>query len=741
MRVSSQPGFPVPNYRHLADLTDSTAVFEHAWFCIPRWEHGYCIDDNARALMVCSRATWTLENTADLHRISRCALSFIRAATLGGCPVRTRIDHQRRWIDEGPVGDTDGRTLWALGVASTHHPSRDIRVASAELFAEIAPSFSATYPRSVAFACLGAIEALHATPKVAREFAQHLSSGLARPQEDDSWPWPEPRLTYANATLCEALIATGGALDDGSMVDDGVRMLNWLFQQEWTGTHFSFTRHTGRGRHDLVETHRDADQQPIESAAMADACWRAWTVTGDQVWAERTLAAAAWFLGDNDAGLTLYDHETGATADGLHADNAIVHVNMNCGAESTLAALSALQRAASITESSRQHSESSGADHRERRDEFSLTDNCGPNTSVSSPVNKVDPVVVQFVDTLDKDHVINIANALPGKFGFHDGSGQHGPGAASVGVEQRHIHCVNAVGSSLVEKQEQPNFALQRWCAGTDAQTSRSRADNHVIIKLFKMLFPIALVRVPQIVDAVEHRNLHVGMDPVHKRNPAIGEVEHHRVFVGKVCGPEHPFTRVVDDKPVTQRVEYQPVRADLPWSPRPLVREPCVGHDQVLNTIARNQLHPRVFDGIDVAFAAQQDRVKGVPLSVIRSEQQHVADVVKETGTTLFGMVGITSIPISDAAHEQMKPAVVLDQAGVEQRAVPNRVSGLKNRFFAQALSSGPAGGWRGRVVSQDKAHGGGAPTTARVVSVSSVENALRWMVAYRYYVLTKTK
>ena len=43
------------------------------------------------------------------------------------------------------------------------------------------------------------------------------------------------------------------------------------------------------------------DQQPIEVAALADACARACDVTGDRAGATRCVRCAAWFDGDNDA--------------------------------------------------------------------------------------------------------------------------------------------------------------------------------------------------------------------------------------------------------------------------------------------------------------------------------------------------------------------------------------------------------------------------------------------------------
>jgi len=81
------------------------------------------------------------------------------------------------------------------------------------------------------------------------------------------------------------------------------------------------------------------DQQPIEVAALADACMRAATVTGDSSWLAGVEMSVSWFLGDNDAQIPLLDERTGGGCDGLCRNSR----NGNQGAESTLAMISVLQ--------------------------------------------------------------------------------------------------------------------------------------------------------------------------------------------------------------------------------------------------------------------------------------------------------------------------------------------------------------------------------------------------------------
>ncbi len=70
---------------------------------------------------------------------------------------------------------------------------------------------------------------------------------------------------------------------------------------------------------------------------MVAAALAAFRASADTRWLEVGRIAFEWFTGRNDAQLALYDPQTGGCHDGLSVDR----VNMNQGAESTLAYLSA----------------------------------------------------------------------------------------------------------------------------------------------------------------------------------------------------------------------------------------------------------------------------------------------------------------------------------------------------------------------------------------------------------------
>jgi hypothetical protein len=192
----------------------------------------------------------------------------------------------------------------------------------------------------MAFAGLGAAEVLRGNPDntTAAALLADAATAVGRPGDKPDWPWPHQRLTYANAALAEVVIAAGHLRGDDALLATGLRMLTWLRDIQLTDGRLSVIPVGGWQRHGRRDRH---DQQPIEVAALADACATAAAVTGEPSWETGVRQATAWFVGDNDAGTAMWDPETGGGYDGLTPHGA----NLNQGAESTLALISTLQHA------------------------------------------------------------------------------------------------------------------------------------------------------------------------------------------------------------------------------------------------------------------------------------------------------------------------------------------------------------------------------------------------------------
>ena len=323
-----------PSFDHLRRLSDDVGLFEHARGSVPRREHGYCVDDAARGLLVICREP---EPHDSLVALAEIYVSFLAHALGPDGSFHNRFGYDRTWHDEPGFGDWWGRALWGLGTAAARGPRPWIREAALELFEAGAPQRS-RWVRSMAFAALGAAEVLKVHPEHEESLGLLADSAklVGSPRENPGWLWPEDRLEYANATLAEVLIAAGDALHDDKLLHDGLVLLGWLLEQETLDGHLSLTPvgglQAGGGRPGF-------DQQPIEAAAMADACARAFELTDDPRWAAGVKISVGWFLGENDTGVALLDARTGGGCDGLERDGR----NLNQGAESTLALISTLQ--------------------------------------------------------------------------------------------------------------------------------------------------------------------------------------------------------------------------------------------------------------------------------------------------------------------------------------------------------------------------------------------------------------
>jgi hypothetical protein len=331
-----------PVFDHLERLTDGRALFEHARHTVPRREHGYCVDDVARGLVVVCHEP---EPGPLVRRLARCYLAFVLDALdpSGACHNRMAVDGQ--WRDEAAAGDWWGRALWGLGVAATSAQTPGMRARALGGF-RIAAQARSPHLRSMAFAALGAAELLTRWPDeiAARRLLTDTLAMIGGGTDDGSgWPWPEERLSYSNASVAEALIVAGDALADGPAVSRGLSLLEFLLRTQTRDGHLSVTPVGGRGRDDAGPGY---DQQPIEVSALADACGSAFRITGEPSWLAGIALAWDWFLGANDSATPMFDPRTGGGYDGLERHGR----NLNQGAESTLAMLATAQQARRISE-------------------------------------------------------------------------------------------------------------------------------------------------------------------------------------------------------------------------------------------------------------------------------------------------------------------------------------------------------------------------------------------------------
>jgi hypothetical protein len=350
---------PAASCRALMALSDDVGIYQHAVHSVPDRGHGYCVDDNARALLVACALDDPLETALPERQVDAFA-AFVQHAWNPDCGrFRNFMSFDRRWLEPAGSEDSHGRTLWALGVCARDSGSLPRRAWAAHLFRAAAhPVTGFESPRAWAFTLLGldGFCAKHPNVRAIEELRQDLGERLMTllmAHRIAAWPWFEPCLSYDNARLCEALILTGEGTGAPALTKAGLGTLTWLVSQQ-RGTDGVF-RPVGSDTFGEVGVIRPYDQQPLEAAATIAACRAAWRATGQGVWIDEARRALDWFHGSNDLGIALVDEDTGSCRDGLHPDRA----NENRGGESVVSFLLAttdmrrLQRDAALAADAR----------------------------------------------------------------------------------------------------------------------------------------------------------------------------------------------------------------------------------------------------------------------------------------------------------------------------------------------------------------------------------------------------
>jgi len=340
-------------------MTDSCGIVQHAVYSVPDRHHGYCVDDNARALLLMVRMAQGGEPPKGIDRLATVYSAFVQYAWNPDLKrFRNFMAYDRSWLEPAGSDDSTGRTFWALGETAAYAWRDDLRVWARALAMQAMPELSGFHaPRTLAFFVLGltALDTAHPGNPEIRTLLSTLAHRLAkslRCEQTQAWCWFEPGLSYDNARLPEAMLRAGIALSDKTLIRPALDALEWLCELQ-TAPSGCFrpvgSESFDRGPYILP---LPFDQQPLEANATLEACQAALEATGDGVWLVRARHAFDWFLGENDLGVSLVQTD-GGCYDGLTPNGP----NLNRGAESLLsfqlatvrmAALSASQSVTSI---------------------------------------------------------------------------------------------------------------------------------------------------------------------------------------------------------------------------------------------------------------------------------------------------------------------------------------------------------------------------------------------------------
>ncbi len=327
-------------------LTDDTGLLQHASFSTPNRFHGYCTDDNARALVV-ALMNWRTFKREDIVPLVHIYMSFLNYAFNDQTQrMRNFMSYNRQWLEEKGSEDSHGRTILALGYAIAYPLNNAILGQANCLFKKaIGATASFTSPRAWAHTILGSMYYLKrfrgdiGVRNVAESLSQRLFD-LYQSKAEEGWFWCEEIVAYDNARLPQALIVAGDYFKQERMLNTGLKALSWLIaiQTEPKKGHPTLVGNNGWYKYGKEKAR--FDQQPLEVSALVDACYQAYLIAEKPYWQRNMERAFSWFFGNNDIGQAVYNFTTGGCYDGLQRKG----VNQNQGGESTVSFLLALHQ-------------------------------------------------------------------------------------------------------------------------------------------------------------------------------------------------------------------------------------------------------------------------------------------------------------------------------------------------------------------------------------------------------------
>jgi len=323
---------------HIRRLTDDTGIIQHAKFGIPNLKEGYCLDDNARALLMVLMAYRQKKDLLALE-LAPIYLSYIHYMQKKDGTFRNLLSFNRNFLDEVGSEDSFGRTIWALGYLIGNAPNDAYYQTGRLIFFDASQNFEKIQSiRGIANTMVGISYYLQSNPSddSMAEMLRNLTYKLIQHYKENSspyWKWFEQLLAYDNGMLPLALLHSALIFKDDEITGTALDTMNFLTETTLKNGYFS-----GIGNKKWYKKDSERSmfaQQPVDTLAMILMYHQAFHLTKDKEYLNKLFACFMWFLGENDLRMSLFDFETKGCCDGFESYG----VNRNQGAESSLAYL------------------------------------------------------------------------------------------------------------------------------------------------------------------------------------------------------------------------------------------------------------------------------------------------------------------------------------------------------------------------------------------------------------------
>lgn len=321
---------------HVNRLTDHTGILQHAKYGIPNLKEGYCLDDNARALIMCLMA-YKNERSERLLELMAIYLSYIHYMQKEDGTFKNFLSFSREFLDDVGSEDSFGRAIWALGYLLRYPPNDAYFQTGKFLFFNAASNFEQLNSiRSIANTIIGLCHYLNAFPEdlemleKMRKLTYKLANHYKENQRSD-WMWFEALLAYDNGLLPLAMLHAAEILHEEEIKLIGIDSMLFLTKISMKDGFLSVVGNKDWYKKDGEKTLWG--QQPVDAQAMVLMYQQAYKSTKDQKYLDYLNKSFMWFLGENDLRMSLYDSDTSGCCDGFEHNG----INRNQGAESLIA--------------------------------------------------------------------------------------------------------------------------------------------------------------------------------------------------------------------------------------------------------------------------------------------------------------------------------------------------------------------------------------------------------------------
>lgn len=327
--------FPEFDLTHIKRLTNDVGILQHARYATPNYHHGYCLDDNSRAMLMTLMA-YEMSPSEELERLISTYLNYVHYMQLDNGKFRNFMSFSNEFLDEEGTEDSFGRTIWSLGyLLNATHFNSFYQIGKEIFFNAVRHFRNMKSVRAVAYAIMGVTYYLEHQPSdkdILDELSAMAHYIVSEYQQNSSksWPWFEKIISYDNALLPLSILKAGKILKDNALIEVGMESFAFLDQLIFEKEYLSII---GNTKWYVEGAERSKfGQQPIEVSTVVLLYHQVYEMTRDKKYLTKMVSSFQWFLGKNELHLSLYDMETKGCCDGLESHG----VNRNQGAESTI---------------------------------------------------------------------------------------------------------------------------------------------------------------------------------------------------------------------------------------------------------------------------------------------------------------------------------------------------------------------------------------------------------------------